>query len=75
MGCDKCGTDKDLSLVCADLGRGAFLKILCDTCWHRMQYRAELIKRLTEEQDADIDRYYNAAKALEVEQGGDPWAT
>jgi hypothetical protein len=61
MGCDKCGTDKDLSLVCADLGRGAFLKILCDTCWHRMQYRADLEKRLDERRNppaiVELDDY------------------
>jgi len=34
-----------LSIVAADLGNGAFLKILCATCWHRRQYRAELEER------------------------------
>lgn len=43
--CDDCGREDDLRIVAADLGRGAFLKILCGVCWHRRQYRAELERR------------------------------
>jgi hypothetical protein len=43
--CDDCGATKQLLIVAADLGRGAFLAVLCETCWHRRQYRAELEKR------------------------------
>jgi hypothetical protein len=43
--CDDCGGREKLLMVAADLGQGAFLAILCETCWHRRQYRAELIKR------------------------------
>jgi hypothetical protein len=35
-----------IQLVFADLGDGAMLAVLCDQCWHRMQYRAELKRRL-----------------------------
>ncbi len=35
-----------LLLVTADLGDGAFLTMLCETCWWRRQYRAELKGRL-----------------------------
>jgi hypothetical protein len=43
--CEDCGSRGPLLLVAADLGFGAFLALLCDTCWHRRQYRAELEKR------------------------------
>lgn len=39
-------------MVVADLGEGAFLDILCETCWHRRQYRAELKRRLEERRSA-----------------------
>lgn len=46
--CDDCGvadSSRQLLIVVADLGRGAFLAVLCDPCWHRRQYRAELERR------------------------------
>jgi len=49
--CDDCGVShkwEPLKLVAADLGRGAFLAILCADCWHRRQYRAELRRRQQE---------------------------
>jgi len=49
-GCQDCERGDDqgvpLLIVAADLGEGAFLAILCDVCWHRRQYRAELKSRL-----------------------------
>jgi hypothetical protein len=45
MTCDDCGAIEALLLVSADLGRGAFLAVLCETCWHRRQYRVELEQR------------------------------
>lgn len=48
MTCDDCGVPDDLfelHMIAADLGKGAFLKILCAVCWHRRQYRAELERR------------------------------
>jgi hypothetical protein len=44
-GCTDCGTQENLLIVWADLGRGAFIKVLCEVCWHRRQYRAELEER------------------------------
>lgn len=46
--CGGCGYDQELNIVAADLGRGAFLKVLCDVCWHRRKYRAELERRWRE---------------------------
>jgi len=43
--CQDCGEVDFPLLVVADLGQGAFLALLCDTCWHRRQYRAKLLKR------------------------------
>lgn len=44
--CDQCAqVGPGLLMVCADLGDGAFLSVLCDSCWHRRQYRAELERR------------------------------
>jgi len=43
--CQDCWTTEELLIVTADLGQGAFLAVLCETCWHRRQYRAELEKR------------------------------
>jgi len=46
--CDKCGlcgAIHSLSIVSADLGEGAFLRIYCDTCWHREKYQADLRRR------------------------------
>jgi hypothetical protein len=43
--CADCGAFHNLLIVCADLGDGAFLDVLCATCWHRRQYLAELKKR------------------------------
>jgi hypothetical protein len=40
--CADCGTDQNLLIVCADVGFGAFLEVLCEVCWHRRQYRAHL---------------------------------
>jgi hypothetical protein len=41
--CDRCGRDdKPIVIVFADLGEGAMLAVLCDTCWHRLQYRTKL---------------------------------
>ncbi len=40
--CDDCR--QPLLLVSADLGHGAFLSILCETCWHRRKYRAQLLE-------------------------------
>ncbi len=45
IGCEDCGALDNLSIVWADFGAGAFLALLCDTCWHRRQYRAELKDR------------------------------
>lgn len=45
MNCDDCGVSGDraaLHMIAADLGAGAFLKVLCAVCWHRREYRAEL---------------------------------
>lgn len=44
MGCDNCHGQLELSIVVADLGNGAFLRVLCATCWHRLQYRAHLLE-------------------------------
>jgi hypothetical protein len=45
--CADCGScDEGLKLVAADLGEGAFLAVLCPVCWHRRQYKADLLKRL-----------------------------
>ncbi len=43
--CENCGAAERLLLVAADLGQGAFLAVLCETCWHRRQYKAELESR------------------------------
>ncbi len=43
--CDDCHAVGRLLIVWGDLGRGAFLAVLCDVCWHRRQYRAELERR------------------------------
>jgi hypothetical protein len=43
--CVDCGATKQLLFVMANLGRGAFVAILCETCWHRRRYRAELERR------------------------------
>ena len=43
--CTDCSAGDKLLIVAADLGRGAFLAVLCETCLHRRQYRAELEKR------------------------------
>ena len=43
--CEDCPALDNLLIVVADLGEGAFLAVLCETCWHRRQYRAELEKR------------------------------
>ena len=48
MFCDDCGALERLAIACAELGEGAFLAILCDVCWHRRLYRAELKARLRE---------------------------
>jgi len=45
VACKDCGTKDDLLIVSADLGKGAFLAVLCGVCWWRRQYRAELEKR------------------------------
>jgi hypothetical protein len=48
--CDDCrasGPEVDLSLISANLGEGAFLRILCSICWHRRQYRARLERERT----------------------------
>lgn len=37
--------DQGLLMVVADLGDGAFVAVLCDLCWHRRKYRAELEAR------------------------------
>jgi hypothetical protein len=42
LACDDCAQTAALLIVSADLGPGAFLAVLCDVCWHRRQYRAEL---------------------------------
>jgi len=44
--CDDCGVRGDLLVVSADLGQGAFLALLCTTCWHRREYRGILLHRL-----------------------------
>jgi len=47
--CDDCAhahRQHNMLIVAADLGEGAWLAVLCDGCWHRRQYRAELRKRL-----------------------------
>jgi len=47
--CEDCGMSDEhqqLLLVWAELGDGAFVAILCDVCWHRRQYKAELRARL-----------------------------
>jgi hypothetical protein len=47
--CDDCGRNdarSELQVVCADLGQGAFLRVLCADCWHRRQYRAKLRDQL-----------------------------
>lgn len=45
--CDACRLfDEDVYIVAANYGDGAFLAVLCATCDHRRQYRAELKKRL-----------------------------
>ena len=38
----------DVFLCVGDFGQGAFLTVLCETCWHRRQYRAELHRRKRE---------------------------
>jgi len=47
--CEDCGKlateEAPLDIIAADLGKGAFLAVLCESCWHRRQYRAELKKR------------------------------
>lgn len=47
--CDDClrpwGDTKQLLIVWADLGEGAFLSILCFDCWHRREYLADLKSR------------------------------
>ena len=45
--CQDCQTTEGVMIIAADLGLGAFLAVLCETCWHRRQYRAELEKRRT----------------------------
>jgi hypothetical protein len=48
MSCEDCqlnSTVETLYIVAADLGEGAFLKILCEQCWHRRKYRAALQAR------------------------------
>jgi len=45
MTCDDCGTTESLRIAVGDFGAGAFIMVLCDTCWHRRQYRAELERR------------------------------
>jgi hypothetical protein len=44
--CDDCGIEGDLLIVAADVGEGAFLAVLCETCWHRRKYRGQLLRRL-----------------------------
>jgi len=47
--CADCGhADRKhtMLLISANLGEGAFLAVLCDVCWHRRQYRADLRRRL-----------------------------
>jgi hypothetical protein len=46
--CGLCGATHELQLVAADLGRGAFLRVYCDTCWHRAKYRAHLKGQLAD---------------------------
>ena len=46
--CGDCGNREphaELYMYAADLGEGAFLKVLCEVCWHRREYRAELKSR------------------------------
>lgn len=47
--CVACGAfsrpGRELFLVCADYGYGAFLDVLCRQCDHRRWYRAELERR------------------------------
>jgi hypothetical protein len=43
--CEDCNGGDNLRIYSADLGKGAFIAVLCTTCWHRRQYRAELEQR------------------------------
>jgi hypothetical protein len=57
VSCQDCGhaNDGSLLMVSAELGDGAFLAVLCETCWHRRQYRAELQRRAIARRLASID--------------------
>jgi hypothetical protein len=47
--CADCGCEdsptRELEIICADYGFGAFLKVLCPVCDHRRWYRAKLLQR------------------------------
>jgi hypothetical protein len=48
--CARCGQLQDARHpldICLGVGAvGAFLEVLCEVCWHRAQYHAELRRRL-----------------------------
>jgi DNA-directed RNA polymerase subunit RPC12/RpoP len=45
--CADCGAtdapDRELEIICADYGWGAFLAVLCPVCDHRRWYKAHLL--------------------------------
>ena len=70
MTCDICQGREihaELMIVSADLGEGAFLRVICSVCWHRMQYRAKLGLRLAGMRDENRS---HDATALNRRVGG-----
>lgn len=48
-------SSRELFLVAANYGEGAFLQVLCEVCDHRRWYRGQLLDRLTERANGHED--------------------
>lgn len=53
--CDQCGAGDDLFIMSADEGHGAWLRVLCGVCCHRVRYRMDLRARLAAKKEASLE--------------------